>query len=240
MSERLQKFISQAGIASRREAEKLISAGRISVNGKVITELGSKIDVLKDKVMFDGKAISGEKLVYIMLNKPKGVVTTLNDPQGRKTVITLVADIPQRIYPVGRLDYNTEGLLLMTNDGELTHNLIHPSRKIFKTYVAKVAGVPPEEKLDLLRAGIKLSDGMTAPALINIVKFDQEKDITSLEITIHEGKNRQIRRMFEAIHYPVKQLKRVKFDFLTLAGLKRGHYRHLTPDEVEELKNGVK
>ncbi len=236
MPERLQKFISQAGITSRREAEKLISSGRISVNGKVITELGTKIDPVKDKIKLDGKLITSEKLVYIMLNKPKGIVTTLNDPQGRKTVINLISDIPQRIYPVGRLDYNTEGLLLMTNDGDLTHSLIHPSRKIFKTYVAKVAGMPPEEKLDLLRAGIKLSDGLTAPAQINIIEFDREKNITSLEIVIHEGKNRQIRRMFEAIHFPVKQLKRVKFDFLTLAGLKRGRYRHLTEDEVEELK----
>lgn len=235
--ERLQKIISQAGIASRRESEKIIQQGRVSVNGKVVTELGTKVTPGKDRITVDGKPITGEKLVYILLYKPKGIVTTLKDPQDRKTVGSLVTDIPQRIYPVGRLDYNTEGLLLLTNDGALTHMLIHPSKKIDKTYIAKVAGRPTPEKIDLLRVGIQLEDGMTAPALIDVMDFDRERNLTSLRITIHEGKNRQIRRMFEAIGSDVKQLKRVKFAFLTLEGLRRGSYRHLLPQEVEALQN---
>lgn len=235
--ERLQKIISQAGVASRRESEKIIQQGRVTVNGKIVTEMGTKVTPGKDRIMVDGKPIAGEKLVYILLYKPKGIVTTLKDPQDRKTVASLVSDITQRIYPVGRLDYNTEGLLLLTNDGALTHALIHPSKKIDKTYIAKVAGRPSQEKLDLLRVGIQLEDGMTAPAVINMIDFDRERNMTSLQITIHEGKNRQIRRMFEAIGSDVKQLKRVQFAFLTLEGLRRGSYRHLLPQEVEALQN---
>lgn len=235
MLERLQKVMSQAGIASRRESEKIIKEGRVTVNGKVVTELGTKVMPGNDRIMVDGKRIQGEKLVYIMLNKPKAVLTTLTDPQDRKTVASLVTDIEQRIYPVGRLDYNTEGLLLLTNDGALTHSLIHPSKKINKTYIAKVSGQPLQEKIDKLRVGIELEDGMTAPAIIDFVEYDREKDLTSLRVTIHEGRNRQIRRMFAAIGSDVKQLKRIKFAFLTLEGLKRGSYRHLLPSEVEEL-----
>lgn len=237
MVERLQKIISQAGIASRRHAEKLITDGRVTVNGHVVTELGTKVEPRKDKVAVDGKVIAGEKYVYILLHKPKGVVTTLNDPQKRKTVVDLIKDIPERIYPVGRLDYNTEGLLLLTNDGELTNALIHPSRKIRKVYQAIVEGVPAEEKLDRFRVGMKLEDGLTAPALVNIVDVDRERNLTALEIVIHEGKNRQIRRMCEKIGHPVKQLKRIRFAFLDLQGVRRGSYRFLTPTEVTELKN---
>lgn len=237
MPERLQKVISQAGIASRRESEELIKAGRIKVNGVVVTELGTKVEPTRDKVAVDNKPIRTEKPVYILLNKPRGIVTTLHDPEGRKTVASLLPDISERIYPVGRLDYNTEGLLLMTNDGELTHALTHPSHEIDKTYRAKVLGRPPEEKLDRLRAGIKLEDGLTAPAKVNAVEYDREKDLTTVEIVITEGRNRQVRRMFEAIGHPVRQLKRVKFAFLTLVGVRRGAYRHLEADEVETLKN---
>ena len=236
MLERLQKVIAQAGVASRRDAEELIKAGRVTVNGKTVTELGSKIEPKRDRVAVDGKPLKAEKFVYLLLNKPKGVITALEDPRGRKTVTDLVADISERVYPVGRLDYNTEGLLIMTNDGDLTYALTHPSHEIAKTYLAKVHGYPPEEKLDKLRAGIKLEDGMTAPAKINIVAIDQEKELTTLEIVIYEGKNRQIRRMCEAIGFPVKNLKRVKFAFLTLEGLRRGQYRQLLAGEVQELK----
>ncbi len=236
MLERLQKVIAQAGISSRRDAEELIKAGRVTVNGAVVTELGTKIEPRRDRVAVDGKQLKAEKYVYILLNKPKGVVTTREDPRGRKTVAELVASIPERIYPVGRLDYNTEGLLIMTNDGELTYALTHPSHEITKTYLAKVAGYPPEEKLDRLRAGIRLEDGVTAPAKINVVAVDREKALTTLELIIHEGKNRQIRRMCEAIGFPVKNLKRVQFAFLTLEGLRRGQYRQLLAGEVEELK----
>ncbi|MDD4602063.1 Ribosomal large subunit pseudouridine synthase B [bioreactor metagenome] len=236
MAERLQKIISQAGIASRRHAEKLISDGRVTVNGAVVTELGTKVEPRKDKVAVDGKLIVSEKYVYILLHKPKGVVTTLNDPQKRKTVVDLIKDIPERIYPVGRLDYNTEGLLLLTNDGDLTNALIHPSHNIRKVYLAKVHGVPAEEKLDLFRVGMKLEDGLTAPALVNIIEIDKEKNSTTLEIIIHEGKNRQIRRMCEKIGHSVIQLKRIKFAFLDLKGVRRGSYRYLHQNEVEELK----
>ncbi|SDL56444.1 23S rRNA pseudouridine2605 synthase [Dendrosporobacter quercicolus] len=237
MLERLQKVISQAGIASRREAEELIKAGRVTVNGAVVTELGTKVFPGKDRVAVDGKRLTTEEHVYLMLNKPKGVITTVKDPGKRQTVIDYLKDIPQRIYPVGRLDFNTEGLLLLTNDGALTNSLIHPSHKVFKTYLAKVKGIPPEEKLDLLRIGIKLEDGITAPAQLYIVAVDQVKNSATLEITIHEGKNRQIRRMCEAIGYPIRQLKRTKFAGLTLNGLRRGQYRHLSEDEVELLQN---
>ena len=237
MLERLQKVMSQAGIASRRESEKIIQSGRVTVNGKVVTELGTKVMPGNDKIMVDGKRIEGQKFVYILLYKPKAVLTTLNDPLDRKTVASLVSDIPQRIYPVGRLDYNTEGLLLLTNDGALTNSLIHPSKKINKTYIAKVSGQPLQEKIDLLRVGIELEDGKTAPAIIDFVEYDRDKDLTSLRVTIHEGKNRQIRRMFEAIGSDVKQLKRIKFAFLTLDGVKRGSYRHLLASEVEALHN---
>lgn len=237
MAERLQKIISQAGLASRRHAEELITAGRVTVNGRVVAELGAKVEPGRDVVAVDGQPLAGQRKMYVLLNKPRGVLTTLRDPRGRKTVADLVADIPVRLFPVGRLDYNTEGLLLLTNDGELTHALTHPSHEVDKTYLAAVVGRPPEEKLDRLRAGIRLADGVTAPARVNIIGYDAEKNLTSLEIVIHEGWNRQVRRMCEAIGHPVEKLKRVKFGFLTLAGVRRGHYRHLEPEEVAQLKN---
>jgi len=234
--ERLQKVISQAGVASRREAETLIKEGRVVVNGKVVTELGTKVDSNNDKVSVDGKLIGSQENIYIVMNKPKGVITSVKDDRGRKTVIDLLEGISQRVYPVGRLDYNTEGLVLLTNDGELTNSLIHPKYKVYKTYIAKVQGIPSEDQLDLLRIGIKLEDGVTAPAKVNILDIDPSHNITTFEITIHEGKNRQVRRMCDAIGYPVKNLKRIKFATLTLEGLRRGQYRLLSVDEVENLK----
>jgi 23S rRNA pseudouridine2605 synthase len=236
MPERLQKIISQAGIASRRHAEQLIVDGHVKVNGKVVTELGVKVEPGRDVITVNGQKVAGEEKVYILLNKPRGIVTTLRDPQGRKTVANLITDITVRLYPVGRLDYNTEGLLLMTNDGELTHALTHPSHNIYKTYVAEVVGRPSEEKLDKLRIGVKLEDGVTAPAKVRFIAFDAEKNTTTLELIIHEGRNRQIRRMCEVIGHPVQKLKRVNFAFLTLEGVRRGRYRHLSADEVFELK----
>lgn len=234
--ERLQKIISQAGIASRREAEKMILAGQVSVNRKTVTELGVKVDVRKDRIAVNGKPISMQKHVYILLYKPKGVITSLKDERGRKTVVDLLHDLPARVYPVGRLDYNTEGILLLTNDGALTNELIHPRYRISKTYVATVQGMPPEEALDRLRAGIRLEDGVCAPALVRKLQVDPERNRTQLEIIIHEGKNRQVRRMCEAIRYPVYALKRTKFASLTLQGLRRGQYRLLSDAEVDELK----
>lgn len=234
--ERLQKIISQAGIASRREAEKMILAGQVSVNRKIITELGTKVDVQKDRIAVNGKPIALQEHVYILLYKPKGVITSLKDERGRKTVVDLLRDLPARVYPVGRLDYNTEGALLLTNDGALTNALIHPRYKVSKTYLATVQGMPPEETLDLLRAGIRLDDGVCEPALVRKVQEEPEKNRTQLEIVIHEGKNRQVRRMCEAIRFPVYALKRTKFASLTLSGLRRGQYRYLTNEEVDDLK----
>ena len=238
MAERLQKIISQAGIASRRHAEKMIVDGRVAVNGKVTKELGMKVEP-SDHVSIDGKPLAREKHVYIIMNKPRGYITTLSDPEGRKTVTDLLSDIDERVYPVGRLDYGTEGLLLLTNDGDLTHGLTHPSKHVIKTYLAKVKGIPADEKLTRLRRGIKLEDGTTAPAEVRYQGYDETKDLSSVEISIHEGKNRQVRRMFETIGHPVKTLKRIKYAFLTLEGLKRGQYRHLTPNEVSRLKQLV-
>ena len=236
MPERLQKIISQAGVASRRRAEELITAGRVTVNGRVVAELGAKVEPGRDVVAVDGQPLAGEGKVYVLLNKPRGVVTTLSDPRGRRTVAELVADIPARLYPVGRLDYNTEGLLLLTNDGDLTHALTHPSHEIGKTYVATVVGRPSEEKLDRLRIGITLEDGVTAPARVKLTGYDPEKNAATLQIVIHEGRNRQIRRMCEAIGHPVDKLKRTEFAFLTLEGVQRGRYRRLEPEEVDKLR----
>ncbi|HMM21323.1 MAG TPA: pseudouridine synthase [Selenomonadales bacterium] len=236
MQERLQKIISEAGVASRRKAEELITGGRVTVNGKVVSALGTKVVRGRDTIAVDGKPLGIVKKFYILFHKPKGVITSLHDPEGRKTVADYIADIPARLYPVGRLDYATEGLLLLTNDGELTNALLHPSQEIAKTYWAEVAGIPAEEKLDLLRAGIRLDDGPTAPARVRILDRDEDKNRAQLEIIIHEGRNRQVRRMCEAIGHPVNKLKRVKFAFLTLEGVRRGKYRHLEREEVTRLK----
>ena len=228
--ERLQKIIARAGVTSRRNAEKLILAGKVTVDGKTITELGAQFDAQKNKICVDGKILTfNAEKIYILLNKPRGYVCTAKDERGRKTVIDLVG-ISERIFPVGRLDLNSEGLLLLTNDGELMNALIHPKFKIEKTYRAKIFGELTEEKLDKLRAGIELEDGLTAPAEI----FLLEKNL--VEITIHEGRNRQIRRMFAAIGCEVKRLKRVKFAGLTLEGVATGQFRPLTFAEINYLK----
>lgn len=230
--ERLQKLIARAGICSRREAEKIISAGRVTVDGKVITKLGAKADPSKNKIRVDGKPlkICAEK-IYLLLNKPRGYVSTVKDERGRKTVLELLGEnFSERVYPVGRLDLNSEGLLILTNDGDLTNALIHPRFEVAKTYRAKISGDVTEEKLDKLRAGIELDDGLTAPAEVYLL----EKNL--VEITIHEGRNRQVRRMFAAIGCDVKRLKRVKFAGLTIDGLKVGQYRELTAEEVAKLK----
>lgn len=230
--ERLQKLIARAGVTSRRNAENLILSGKVTVDGKVITELGAKADAQKNKIRVDGKLLkfNAEK-IYILLNKPRGYVCTANDERGRKTVLELVQEISERVYPVGRLDLNSEGLILLTNDGELTNALIHPKFEIEKTYRARISGEVTEEKLDKLRAGIELEDGLTAPAKI----FLLEENL--VEITIHEGRNRQIRRMFAAVGCDVKKLKRIKFAGLTLDGVKVGKYRRLSADEIKNLKN---
>ena len=230
--ERLQKLIARAGICSRREAEKIISAGRVTVDGKIITEPGTKADPSKNKIRVDGKLLNfGAEKIYLLLNKPRGYVSTVKDERGRKTVLELLGEnFSERVYPVGRLDLNSEGLLILTNDGDLTNALIHPRFEIKKTYRAKISGEVTEEKLDKLRAGIELEDGLTAPAEIYLL----EKNL--VEVTIHEGRNRQVRRMFAAIGCDVKRLRRIKFAGLTLDGLKVGQFRELTASEVARLK----
>ena len=238
MEERLQKILAAAGIASRREAEKIILAGRVKVNGKLKKELGAKFGP-KAFITVDGNPIKNEKKVYYIFYKPRGVVTTMVDPRGRRTVADFLSNLTERVFPVGRLDYNTEGLLLLTNDGELAQNLTHPKNEINKSYRVAVVGIVPQEKLDLLRLGVRLEDGLTAPAIVDLVEYDHEKNLSVFNITIHEGKNRQIRRMCDYIGYPVRQLKRYKIANLTLTSLKKGQYRQLFEEELTALFKAV-
>ena len=232
--ERLQKLIAHAGICSRREAEKLISSGQVTVDGKIITELGTKVDS-SQKIRLDGKLLKFDtENIYLLLNKPCGYVSTVKDERGRKTVLDLLGEnFSKRVYPVGRLDLNSEGILILTNDGDLTNALIHPRFEIPKTYRAKISGVITEEKLDKLRTGIELDDGLTAPA--EVYQLDERL----IEITIHEGRNRQVRRMLAAIGCDVRRLRRTKFAGLTLKDLPIGKFRALTKSEVDALKNLV-
>ena len=234
MEERLQKVLAAAGLASRREAEKIILAGRVKVNNKVVTELGTKVGPTA-LILVDGKGIHREQKVYRLFNKPRGVVTTMKDPQGRRCIADYVEDLDEKVFPVGRLDYNTEGLLLLTNDGELAQGLMHPKNEINKTYLATVLGTVPDEKLDQLRMGVKLEDGLTAPAIVNLIEYDHERLLTTFDITIHEGRNRQIRRMCDFVGFPVRSLKRTKLATLTLTGLKRGGSRDLDEQELVKL-----
>jgi len=233
-TERLQKVLAQAGVASRRKCEEIIEAGRVKVNGVVVTELGTKVDPTKDIIVVDGKSISSEEKVYIMLNKPIGVVTTASDPQGRPTVVDLFKEhIKERIYPVGRLDLDTAGLLLLTNDGTLANGLMHPSREINKVYRAWVRGKVKVDKIKQLQEGVELDDGMTAPAKVRMMEQSDRESL--IELTIHEGRNRQVRRMCEAVGHPVKSLMRKQIAFLKLGQLRYGEWRHLTPEEVTRL-----
>jgi len=234
MQERLQKIIGQAGLASRRAAEKMIAEGRVKVDGRIVTELGFKVDPSKAAIYVDGKQLkAAEPHVYFLLNKPKGYLSTAHDERGRRTVLDLLPEVAERVYPVGRLDNNTEGLLLITNDGTLMNGLLHPKYEVEKTYIARIAGEPDETALDRLRQGIRLEDGMTAPAKVRLL--EQGEGQSRVEIVIHEGRNRQVRRMFAAIGCDVRALKRVKFAGLTLQGVKRGKYRALTPEELVAL-----
>lgn len=232
--ERLQKYLASAGVASRRASETMIQEGRVAVNGKVIRELGTKIVPGKDQVTVDGKPVQPEeKLVYLLMNKPAGYITTAKDTHNRPTVLDLVADVPYRVFPVGRLDYETEGLLLLTNDGEFAYRMTHPKFKMMKTYVAVVQGVLTPERLDMLQNGVQLEDGKTGPAKVRILRKENHK--TVVEISIHEGKNRQVRRMFKAIKNPVLELKRISVGTLTLKGVNLGEYRYLNDDELKKV-----
>lgn len=235
MEERLQKILASAGIASRREAEKIIVAGRVRVNGKIVTELGAKADIFKDRISVDGKRVVAEEKAYYIFYKPRGVVTTMKDPQNRRSIGDFVRDIPEHVFPVGRLDYNTEGLLLLTNDGALAQSLMHPKNEIAKTYIVKVPGIVSQDKLDQLKLGILLEDGKTAPAVVNLRDYNYERNFTVFDISIHEGRNRQIRRMCDAIGFPVRDLRRIKIGPLELKDVARGKSRPLTDSELKKL-----
>ena len=238
MPERLQKILAAAGVASRRKAEELISAGRVSVNGKTVSELGSKADAQQDTICVDGQPLRGpERLVYLLVNKPKGYVTTVSDPEGRPTVMDLIGKRAERLYPVGRLDYASEGLLLMTNDGALALRLTKAASHVPKTYHVKVSGRPSEQSLQRLRKGmtIELEDGRRVKTSAAEVRMLEDAANPWYEMVLIEGRNRQIRRMFHHVGHDVEKIKRVALGPLTL-DVAPGRYRELTRHEVERLK----
>jgi len=234
MSERLQKVLAHAGVSSRRSAERLILEGRVSVNGSIVAALGTKVDPARDAIKVDGKRIAAPPAghTYLMLNKPRGVVTTLSDPEGRPTVKEYLRGVKARVYPVGRLDFNSEGLLILTDDGALARDLMHPSRGVEKTYLAKVKGQPDPDVLLRLSRGIPLDGRRTGPARVRLVR---RADNAWIEITIGEGRNRQVRRMFQAIGHPVQRLRRMGYGGIGLGRLPVGHVRALSDDEVGAL-----
>lgn len=237
MPERLQKLIAQAGLASRRQAEAWIADGRVMVNGTV-SQLGDRADLAHDNIIVNGRKLSvAEEKITVLLNKPRGYISTLKDPQGRDLVTDLVADLQQRLFPIGRLDYNTEGLLLLTNDGDLSQRLSHPRHHVEKTYLVKVRGSLTEQKICSLRDGILLNDGKTQPARVANVR--NGRATSWFELTIREGRNRQVRRMCEAVDLQVVRLKRVRIGFLELGNVATGRYRILTSQEVDKLKKLV-
>lgn len=229
--ERLQKRIAQAGVASRRKAEELIISGKVKVNGKIITELGTKVDN-HDEIEVDGKIITIEDKEYYLLNKPRGVITSTDDDKNRKTVIDLI-DTTSRIYPVGRLDYDTTGALLLTNDGEFANIMMHPANEIDKVYLAKLNGIIKGEQIQTLKKGVKLDNVVVKASRVKLKKVNIENNTSMVEITIHEGKNHQVKRMFEAVGYQVDKLTRERIGIFQLEGLRSGEYRKLTPKEVQ-------
>lgn len=232
---RLQKYIAHCGIASRRKAEELIVNGKVKVNNQIILELGVKIDPDKDNVKVNDKSIRRErKKIYIMLNKPVGFVTTMKDEKDRRIVTDLIEDVQERIYPVGRLDVDTTGLLILTNDGDLTYKLTHPRNEVIKRYIAIVEGVPNRWELEKFRQGLMIDGRITSKASIEIVKRYEDESI--LDISIHEGRNRQVKKMCESINHPVKKLKRIGIGGLELGGLNLGNWRYLEDEEVKHLK----
>jgi len=235
MPERLQKIIARAGVASRRAAEELITSGRVRVNGRVVTELGQKADPRADRIDVDGKRLTAEAPIYLVLHKPRGVVSTLSDPEGRPTVAELVRRAPARVYPVGRLDFATSGVLLMTNDGDFANGLLHPRGGVPKTYVIKVSGLMEEEDLARWREGVVLDDGeRTLPAEVALLRYEGDK--TWLEVVLREGKNQQLRRMGEATGFRVMRLARTSFAGVTAEGLRPGDFRALRFDELQDIK----
>jgi 23S rRNA pseudouridine2605 synthase len=233
MEQRIQKILAQMGVASRRKAEELIIEGRVTVNGKAAV-LGMKADPAKDHIKVDGRLLTRpEPKVYLMFNKPVGVVTSLYDPEGRPTVKDFLKGIKYMVFPVGRLDYDSEGLILITNDGEFAHSILHPSKKVSKTYVAKVKGIIDEDSIEKLRHGVRLEDGLTAPAKAKRIRHTESN--SWVEITIYEGRKRQVRRMLDKVGHPVIRLRRIAINGLKLGDLKPGEMKRLTQEEIKRL-----
>ncbi len=236
--DRLQKILAHAGIASRRAAEKLIADGRVSVNGKTVHEMGTKADPASDDIRVDGRRVKGvERLRYILLYKPPGYVTTRSDPQRRRTVMDLLAGVREYVYPVGRLDYDSEGLLLLTNDGDLAAMLMHPRHEVERTYEARVTGIPARGAIDQLRHGIPLDGRRTQPADVLLLNKRPNDREGVLLITIREGRNRQVRRMLDAVGHPVRKLRRTKIGPLSDRHLKPGEWRDLSATEIASLRH---
>jgi 23S rRNA pseudouridine2605 synthase len=235
MDIRLQKVIADSGLASRRKAEEFIVQGRVTVNGQVVCELGTKVDPAKDHVKVDGRHLKPvPPQTFVMLNKPKNIISTMSDPSGRSTIADLLPGVHVRVFPVGRLDFDSEGLMLLTNDGELAQLLLHPRHHVPKTYLIKVKGMLAPEHIDALEKGIMLDDGRTGPAVVK--KVGKATENSWLEVTIFEGRKHQVKRMLDAVHHPVLKLKRVKFGPLTLGDLPTGHYRYLTDREANAVR----
>ena len=230
---RLQKAISEAGVCSRREAEKLILQGKVEVNGMIVKTLGTKVKG-DDVIFVNGKEILKEEKEYYLLYKPRGVISSSKDEKGRKTVVDLI-DTNKRLFPVGRLDYDTSGIILLTNDGELSNKLLHPSKSVEKTYVAKVEGLVIKPEIKRLENGINIDGIKTKKAKVKLIKYDKKNDSSYIKLTITEGRNHQVKKMFEEIGHEVKKLKRESFSFLDLTGLRVGEYRKLNTKEVKKL-----
>lgn len=232
---RLQKYLALSGVASRRNAEKLIAEGHVTVNGKPVTEMGVQVDEELDRVLVDGKPVRPEaEKHYLAYYKPVGEVTTVSDPEGRETVMDKFRDYPVRLYPVGRLDYDSEGLLLLTNDGEMMQHLLHPSHEVPKCYLCRVSNRVTEEELRRMRQGVMIDGRLTSPAEVRLVRYETFASVVM--VTIHEGRNRQVRKMFEAVGHEVVALRRIGFGPIRLGDLPRGMWRRLTDAEVRRLK----
>ena len=236
--ERLQKVIANSGYCSRRKAEELISNGSVKVNGKTITEMGYKVNP-SDAVVVEGKAISSIEKEYILLNKPRSVITSTSDDKGRKTVLDII-ETDKRLYPVGRLEYDTTGAIILTNDGELANLLMHPKNKVNKVYIAKVNGFFDKQSLLKMSNGVYIDDYKTAKCFVKLKKYDKKTNTSIVEVTIHEGHNHQVKKMFEAVGFNVLKLKREKIAFLDVSDLKSGEYRYLSIKEVKRLYSETK